>query len=221
MDIRTELQEQETKYGNVYSDIMFALNDIEDFDEDTNLKDRFYYRASKLLKDYLEIIDNLDYEINKKVGFFEKIKQKNIIEKKYNELNNFKNRNLKDFNKLSNCSKCNCLKCIANCDFNPCNRCKEQGKVNFCDRENENLINFNNLVEQQYNYESSKYENIDILSEIIVNNKRYRMIYDREEKTNLILYFDYSLKDGNIYDAVADDDENLDRVIEIFESNKY
>lgn len=220
MNIELEIQNDKVKYGNIYSNIMFTLNEIEDFYEDTTIKERFYYRASSLLKIYLDMIDDITFEMNKKVGFFEKLKQKRIIEDKYNELLKFKSKNIRDFNKLSNCVNCSCLKCISRCKFNPCSRCKEEGYVKYCDKEHENLIKFDNLVEQQYNYETSQQESIDILSEIMIDENRYRMIYDRGEQNNLILTFDYSLKDGNIYGAVSDDDINVDKVIELFESNK-
>ncbi|MGL5616022.1 MAG: hypothetical protein ACRDD2_07340 [Sarcina sp.] len=220
MDIKLELEREKLKYGNIYSDIMFSLNEIEDFEENTTLKNRFYYRASRLLKEYLAMMDDINFEINKKVGFFEKMKQKSLIDSKYNELMNFKNRNIKDLNKLCNCTKCKCLKCISDCNLDPCNRCKDAGAVNFCEDGN-NLIKFTNLVESQYNYQTSQYENIDILAEVIVNEKRYRFIYDRGERRNLIFNFNYSLNEGNLYEPVPDDDEDLNKVIEIFESNKY
>ena len=52
MNAKEFLDKEKTTYGNLYSELIFVLDDIEDLSEDSTLKERAYYKNIKILKKY-------------------------------------------------------------------------------------------------------------------------------------------------------------------------
>ena len=86
------------------------------------------------------------------LSFLNKSKENEIIK----ECEDFKKTYKDSLDKIFVCSKCMCVKCIRECGFNPCLSCNKTGKVNYCDKENTNLIVFKNFIKQQYNNETNE-----------------------------------------------------------------
>ena len=153
MNAKEFLDKEKNTYGNLYSELIFVLDDIEDLSEDSTLKERAYYKNIKILKKYNDLLD---------------IKECEDFKKTYKD----------SLDKIFVCSKCMCVKCIRECGFNPCLSCNKTGKVNYCDKENTNLIVFKNFIKQQYNNETNENEPIEILCEVemLDMDKRFRII---------------------------------------------
>lgn len=223
MNLIEFLEEERQVYGNLYSKLVFLLDDIEALSDVSTLKTRAYYKNLKVLKQYNELMDDIERlsnDKNKKLSrlFTSYNKDKCLIDK----CNNFKSKNYNELNKIRICSDCVCLKCIKKCKFNPCMSCNKTGKVQFCNKSNINLITFDNFRKNQYNNETNTNDPIEILCEVEFLNldKRFRIIKDLKEDEVLVLEFVYSIKDGDLYYSV--DDVNLfNEIIEIYESNKF
>ena len=82
MNAKEFLDKEKTTYGNLYSELIFVLDDIEDLSEDSTLKERAYYKNIKILKKYNDLLDKLSRELPEKksfLSFLNKSKENEII----------------------------------------------------------------------------------------------------------------------------------------------
>lgn len=220
MNTKEFLDKEKNIYGNLYSQLIFVLDDIEDLSENSTLKERAYYKNIKILKKYNDLLDKVSRELPEKksfLSFLNKSKENDIIK----ECEDFKKTYKDSLDKIFVCSECMCVKCIRKCGFNPCLSCNKSGKVNYCDKINTNLIVFKNFIKQQYNNESRENEPIEILCEVemLDIDKRFRIIKEVLSGNQLVLEYIYNIKDGDLYNSI-DDIDLFNEVIEIYESNK-
>lgn len=220
MNAKEFLDKEKTTYGNLYSELIFVLDDIEDLSEDSTLKERAYYKNIKILKKYNDLLDKLSRELPEKksfLSFLNKSKENEIIK----ECEDFKKTYKDSLDKIFICSKCMCVKCIRECSFNPCLSCNKTGKVNYCDKENTNLIVFKNFIKQQYNNETNENEPLEILCEVemLDMDKRFRIIKEVLSGEQFVLEYVYNIKDGDLYNSIEDVDL-FNEIIDIYESNK-
>lgn len=214
------LDKEKNIYGNLYSKLIFVLDDIEDLSENSTLKQRAYYKNIKILKKYNDLLDECSKNKPEKkslFSFLNKSNEKEIISK----CENFKITYKDSLDKIFICSECTCVKCIRNCGFNPCLSCNKTGKVNYCDRENTNLIVFKDFIKQQYNGDTSENEPLEILCEVemLDIDKRFRIVKEVISGQQYVLEYTYDLKDGDLYNSV-DDVDLFNEIIEIYENNK-
>ena len=208
MNAKEFLDKEKTTYGNLYSELIFVLDDIEDLSEDSTLKERAYYKNIKILKKYNDLLDKLSRELPEKksfLSFLNKSKENEIIK----ECEDFKKTYKDSLDKIFVCSKCMCVKC------------NKTGKVNYCDKENTNLIVFKNFIKQQYNNETNENEPLEILCEVemLDMDKRFRIIKEVLSGEQLVLEYVYNIKDGDLYNSIEDVDL-FNEIIDIYESNK-
>ena len=69
MNAKEFLDKEKNTYGNLYSELIFVLDDIEDLSEDSTLKERAYYKNIKILKKYNDLLDKLSRELPEKKSF--------------------------------------------------------------------------------------------------------------------------------------------------------
>ena len=220
MNAKEFLDKEKNTYGNLYSELIFVLDDIEDLSEDSTLKERAYYKNIKILKKYNDLLDKLSRELPEKksfLSFLNKSKENEIIKECEDSKKTYKD----SLDKIFVCSKCMCVKCIRECGFNPCLSCNKTGKVNYCDKENTNLIVFKNFIKQQYNNETNENEPIEILCEVemLDMDKRFRIIKEVLSGEQFVLEYVYNIKDGDLYNSIEDVDL-FNEIIDIYESNK-
>ncbi|WP_300262838.1 hypothetical protein [Clostridium sp.] len=220
MNVKEFLDKEKNTYGNLYSQLMFVLDDIEDLSEDSTLKERAYYKNIKILKKYNDLLDKASKELPEKksfLSFLNKSKENEIIK----ECEDFKKTYKDSLDKIFMCSECVCVKCIRECEFNPCLSCNKTGKVNYCDKENTNLIVFKNFIKQQYNNETNQNEPVEILCEVEILdiNKRFRIIKEILSGEQFVLEYVYNIKDGDLYNSI-DDVDLFNEIIDLYESNK-
>ena len=70
MDKDLDFIETERNYwGKIYTEIMFALNEVSPFIEEKKLKQRKYYSKSDALKEYIKLLDSAETDCKKKSLF--------------------------------------------------------------------------------------------------------------------------------------------------------
>lgn len=214
------LDKEKNIYGNLYSKLVFVLDDIEDLSEDSTLKQRAYYKNIEILKKYNALLDESSKKKPEKKSFFSFLNKSND-NKIISECEAFKKTYKDSLEKIFICSECTCVKCIRECGFNPCMSCNKTGKVNYCDKENTNLIVFNNFVKPQYNSETGENEPLEILCEVemLDIDKRFRIIKEVISGQQYVLEFIYNIKDGDLYNSI-DDVDLFNEIIEVYENNK-
>jgi hypothetical protein len=176
-------------YGKLYSDIAFAIDEIQDFLDKDIVKNRKYVSRQPLLKKYIDLLDAAKSE-DKSKGFFGSL----FGGDKYTGiLKDFKKDHHQEFNQLEKCTKCECLKCIAICKFDSCNGCRNGERIGFCDHEKTNLAFFDgsedSIIELVNNKtgQDDRYEIMAIIQDPI-NDKRYIVIENAHDRERFILY---------------------------------
>ncbi|MGG5462175.1 hypothetical protein [Clostridium sp. B9] len=221
MNANEFLDKEKTTYGNLYSQLVFVLDDIEALSEDSTLRERAYYKNIKILKKYNDLLDEESRKLPEKKSFFSflsKSKDNEIIK----ECEDFKKTYKDALAKTFICSECVCVKCIRACEFNPCVSCNKTGKVNYCDKKNTNIIVFKNFIKQQYNSDTKENEPLEILCEVemLDIDKRFRIIKEVISGQQYVLDYTYDIKDGDLYNSI-DDVDLFNEIIEIYENNKF
>lgn len=201
-------------WGKVYVDISYGIDNVAPFLNENTLKVRKYYGKVDVLKRYITLLENSDAECKKNASsFFGRFKENNSIFL----ISSYKNDNILQFNQLKNCSKCACLNCPKDCDFNSCRGCREDSFIKKCDHEKINMTVHDNFILNLTNNSTGRPSSYKVLATlqdselqrqyIIIEN-----IIDKEDKFVLYYYPGISEDDyGEISDA-----EEFDFIVETF-----
>ena len=214
------ISSEKSYYGKIYSDIAFAIDEIQDFLDKDILKNRKYVSRQPLLKKYIELLDAAKSE-DKEKGFFGNL----FNGDKYTGiLKDFKKDHHEAFNQLEKCSKCECLKCMAVCKFDSCNGCRNGAHIGSCDHQKTNLAFFDgsedSIIELVNNKTGidDRYEIMAIIQNA-TNDKRYIVIENVSDRERFILYLypkisedEYGeITDETDFNFAASEYENVER----------
>ncbi|MFD3156224.1 DUF1292 domain-containing protein [Haloimpatiens sp. FM7330] len=209
-----EYTEREKKvYGKLYSDIVYAVDNISDFVEKDKLKTRKYVSKLPIVKEYIELIDTANREADKK-GILDVFRS----DEKYKRLlEDYKKRNKNDFKQLMDCSKCMCLNCSAECGFDSCIGCVQDSRVKYCDHEKVNFTVYDNFTLNLTNNntgEDSTYKVLGIVHNLELD-KRYIIIENiNDEDDKYILYYYPGISEDQY--GEIENKEELDYVISLY-----
>lgn len=213
MNLEKFLEEEEKDAGKLYSDIVFALEEIEDYVPKEQLNERTYVKNLKTLEEYVNMIKEAKIDNHSK-GTFEKIFSSNNDVKE--KLQQFKNENFEKFNKLRNCVKCKCFKCTNECIMEGCNRCDNSGTIASCDKKLTCVYVFKNKHLELTNDKTGRTDMYNVLS--IVQDKEcdklFIIIEGHGEK--FVLYY-YPGISEDTYGEITDV-EDFNYAIEAFEN---
>lgn len=204
-----------------YTNITFSINDIMEFEEETDIKTRYFVKNIKILDKYMEDVDKAESLLNKKkkVLFF------NVDAASSSEINNcvnsileYKNKYNDVFLKLECCSKCQCLNCMRDCKFKACLSCGKSGRVTECDKEKYNITMFKNEFTKLYNGETNQYDSVEVLAQvdILTEDTSFRVIKSNGEF--LILTYIHNPANGDSYGSV-NDKETFNFIADLYERN--
>ena len=214
------ISSEKSYYGKIYTDISFAIDEVQDFLDKDIFRNRKYVSRQPLLKKYIDLLDAAKSE-EKDKGFFGNL----FNGDKYTGiLKDFKNDRHEEFNQLEKCTKCECLKCMAACKFDSCNGCRNGEHITFCDHEKTNIALFDgsedSMIELVNNKtgEDDKYEIMAIIQNAL-NNRRYIVIENVHDRERFILYYypkisedEYGeITDETDFDFAASEYENVER----------
>lgn len=207
-------QERE-KYEKMYVDVTYAVNEIQDFVTEEQLRKRKYYSKISVLKEYIDLINKADKEADGK-GMFEIFKSD---EKYKTMLEEYKSKNSEDLIQISDCCKCACFQCTCECKFDTCLGCREKSKIVYCDHKEINITSYENLTIELFNNDTNENSIYKVLAVIqdIEKEKRYIIIQNIEDEDDkYILYYYPGLKEDR-YEEI-DNAEEFDRIALLFKS---
>lgn len=225
-EVKDWIAREKSAVGKCYEDIIFGIENIIDFKDGTDIENRYFVKNAKILDKYMEKIYEIEARLDrkKKVLFF-KVEDvdKNEINRLVDECKEYRRNSRNIFEKLNFCRKCECLNCVSNCKFASCNTCGQRGKVTECDKEDKEIVMFNNATTELYNSDTMVFDTVNVLTQvnILSKNSMYRVIETGGEY--LILTYSREIngkenygevKDSEVFDYIADAYErNIDKIL--------
>ncbi|MDO5516519.1 MAG: DUF1292 domain-containing protein [Clostridium sp.] len=208
------INEEKSTWGKVYTDVAYAIDEISPFIDESDLKKRKYYTKSHVLQDYIKLLNSAESEVNKK-SLFSIFKSNNAS---ITLIQDYKAKNRSVFKQLEKCSRCQCLNCSFECDFNGCESCRENSLICSCDKKKINVRKFDDFMLDLTNNDngiSSKYKVLAVLEDCELE-KQYIILENlTRSEDKMVLYYYPGIKEdtyGEITDA-----EEFDFVVETFQ----
>ena len=215
----TIIEDEKNKYNKIYTDLVFACDDLKHILDTEELKKRTFLYKVESLKDYMNYLDKLERENKEKKSIFSKLFNKDYnIESKINNYLTVDKR--KDIEKLNKCEKCKCKNCISKCTMTQCYNCREGESVVNCNKENLLLTNCDEKV-TLYNGDKEIIFNVKgYLIEKDCNGNFIRYIYliDSKDYDNQHILKYSKFKGEERYDSVITDNTQ-DELVRI--NNKF
>ena len=194
------IDSEQADNGKLYSDVIFALEEIEEFVPKEQLSDRKFVEYLPVLKTYLDMLQTAEVDNNSK-GTFGKFFRSNSSEGAV--LENFKTQNLHKLNQIRSCVKCKCLTCPSECIMEGCNRCDKSGKVAKCDKKTTAVYTFTDKKLELNNNKTGENDTYNVLA--IVQDKGYNQFFIiielRGEK--FVLYYHPGISEDT-YEEITD-----------------
>lgn len=214
---KSYIEEERALWGKYYTDIAFAINEIEPFVDEKELRKRKYYSKFGIMKDYIKLLDDVEVDSNKK-SFFNAFKSDDRIEK----LRAYKDKNRIVFKQFENCSKCSCLNCVAECKFKSCSGCRENSFLKTCDKEKINVRYHKHFqIDLRNNDTGAKntYKVLATLEDSELDNLYIILENVRDSGDKLVLYYYPGLREDT-YGEITDVEE-FDFVVETYQQADY
>lgn len=207
------LKSEKNKYGKLYVDINYAIDNVSPFLEESTLKSRKYVAKASVLKKYIDLLQATESEISKG-GFFSRFNNDKYIDL----LNDYKKDNSESLNQLEKCSKCKCLNCTADCKFDSCLACRDNSCTVFCDHKKANVSKPENFILDLTNNRTGgndRYMVLGILQDVELNTK-YIIIENIITKEKFILYYYPGISEDS-YGEISNPEE-FDFIVSTFQS---
>ncbi|WP_250675901.1 hypothetical protein LZ906_010490 [Paraclostridium ghonii] len=211
---------EKKKYDKMYTDLVFAVNDLKQILTNEELNKRVFIRKVDDLSDYIAFLNELEKQDNNgdKAIFAKIFKKKVDIE---TEIQSYLTRDKRQsINKLDRCKMCKCINCVSECPFNRCINCRELEYTYECDKEKFVFTKSTDIVTLYSGDEDFKFDVRGYLIEKQEDESLSRYVYlvDSKDKDNQQLLEYFKFKGEESYDSVinGDDTYNLDRLYNKF-----
>jgi len=186
--------------GKLYADVIFPLEEIEEFIPREQLLERKFVEYLPALKTYVDMLKAAEVD-NRSKGVFGKIFGGD--KSKQESIERFKENNYEKFEQLRGCVSCKCITCPTECMMEGCNRCEKSGKVSKCDKKTTCVYTFTERTIDLTNDKTGEPAEYNVLS--IVQDKEYNQLFiiielDTEK---YVLYFNPGVSE-DIYGEITD-----------------
>lgn len=211
------IEEERGLWGKYYTDIAFAISEIEPFLEDKDLRKRKYYTKFGIMKDYIKLLDDVELD-SKKKSFFNSFKADDRIEK----LRAYKSKNISTFKQFESCARCACLNCVADCKFKSCNGCRESSFIKTCDKNKINVRYHKHFQIDLKNNDTgvrNTYKVLGTLEDCELDHLYIVLENVRDSNDKLVLYYFPGIREDN-YGEITDGNE-FDFVVEAYQQADY
>lgn len=210
---------EKRKYDKKYTDLVFSVNDLKQILDDKELNKRVFIRKVDDLSNYMNFLNLLEKEeaLESKKGLFSKMfKKGKDIDK---EINSYLDRDKREsIEKLSCCSNCKCINCVAKCPFDRCINCRESEYTYSCDKEK---FVFTKSADKVTLYQDDEAFVFDVKGYLIEKHEdgtlsRYVYLVDTKDKDNQHLLEYTKFKGEENYSSVIEGDD-ASRLEELYE----
>ncbi|MGL5693152.1 MAG: hypothetical protein ACRCXA_03685 [Peptostreptococcaceae bacterium] len=209
----TRIESEKNKYNKIYTDLVFASDDLKQMLDEEELKKRSFLSKVDILKDYMNFLDKLEKEDQQKKGLFAKLFSKNEdIESK---LDSYLTRGkITNLDKLSKCSLCKCRNCISTCPMNQCYNCREKEYVLDCNKADSTLTSNSETVTLYNGNDKIVFDVKGYLIEKDAEDNYIRYVYliDQNDYDNQHILRYSKFKGEESYDSVITDDTQYELV---------
>jgi hypothetical protein len=180
------LKSEKERYGKVYVDLTYAVDNISPFLENAELNKRKYVTKLSLLKKYIDLIESAEREVYKKGGFLNFFNDDKYIDL----LNSYKNDNKEDINQLEHCSQCVYRNCLED-KFDGCLGCRENSRIVFCDHEKINVTFHDNWILTLNNDKTGDMDRFKVLATLqdIIKDQKYIIIKNLRTDEKFVLHY--------------------------------
>ena len=209
----TRIEEEKNKYNKVYTDLVFASDDLKQMLDEDELNKRSFITKVETLKDYMSFLDKLERDSKAKKGLFAKLlnKDMDVNSKIDNYLSKDKIINL---GKLDKCSLCKCRNCVSKCPMDQCFNCREKEYVLDSNKTDSLLTSCNDTVTL---YNGNKEIIFNVKAYLIEKDKdgnysRYVYLIDSEDYDNQHILKYSKFKGEERYDSVITDDTQYELI---------
>lgn len=200
--IENFIREEKNKYGKMYVDISFAIDNISPFLGDDLNKRRYAARLAPL-KRYIELLESAETEVSKG-GLLNMFKDDKYIDL----LTDYKRDHREELNQLKKCCCCCCLSCAADCKFDSCLGCRNGAHVIQCDHKRISVVYHDDFSLNLTNNDTGKDDSFKVLAtlEDAEKDKRYIITQSSSTGDKFILYYYPGIKEDT-YGEITDEDE--------------
>lgn len=199
------------KYQDIYTKIMFEVDEIRPFLPEEIIQNRRYVSKLNQLKAYIDKIKEADCKAEK-TGILQS------DEKYKEELLRFKNSINQDLDKMEKCMNCACLNCInESCQFNSCLGCRQSARVKYCDKERNTLIEFDNWILELTNNDTGSENRYMVLAvvEDLEFEEMYIMLENiKDGSDKLVLKYSTGIKEDT-YGEITNPEE-FDQIVSFY-----
>jgi len=203
---------ERNRYGKVFVDVNYAIDNISPFLEKADLKKRKYVVKVPILKKYMDLLNAAEAE-GKKGGFLNMFHS----DKSIDLLREYKRDNFETFTQLENCKSCACLNCTADCEFNGCLGCRAGSHITKCDHSKINVTLHESFTLDLRNDRTGRTDKYTVLATLqdVELDRQYIIIENKMNDEKFILYY----YPGIVEDTYGEinDGEEFDFIVSTFD----
>lgn len=199
------IKSEKDKYGKIFVDLTYAIDNTEPFLEKGQLNQRKYINKLPVLKKYIDLLESAQMESGKKGGFLSFFKDDNTVDL----LNSYKKDNIETFSQLEHCQKCKYINCVHNHDkFDGCLGCRPNSKIAYCDHDKINVTLHDNWNLQLNNDNTGAVDNFRVLATLqdVEREQKYIILHNRRTDEKLVLYYIPGISEDS-YGEISDGEE--------------
>lgn len=207
------LKREKERYGKVYIDLAYAVDNISPFLQREELNKRKYVSKLPALKRYIDLIESAEREVHKKGGFLNFFNDDKYIDL----LNSYKRDNSDALNQLEHCSKCVHRNCTED-KFDGCQGCRENSRIVLCDHDRINVTFHDNWVLTLNNDRTGDIDKFKVLATLqdASKNQKYIIIENIRTDEKFVLYYYPGISEDS-YGEISNPEE-FDYVVSTYQS---
>ena len=207
------LKKEKERYGKVYVDLTYAIDNVSPFLERDELSKRKYATKLPVLKKYIDLVESAEREVHKKGGFLSFFNDDKYIDL----LNSYKHDNADTLNQLEHCSQCVHRNCTED-KFDGCLGCRENSKIVYCDHERINVTFHDNWILTLNNDRTGDMDRYKVLATLqdVVRQQKYIIIENLRSDEKFVLYYNPGITEDS-YGEISDPEE-FDYIVSTYQS---
>jgi len=207
------LKNEKDRYGKMYVDLTYAIDNIAPFIDSKELNNRKYVAKLPVLKKYIDLIEAAQGELSKKNVF-----SRFFSDNKYIDLlNTYKRDNMETLSQLENCSRCVYRNCMED-KFDGCLGCKSGSRIVYCDNKKISVRLHDNWMLNLTNDRTGAVDKYNVLATLqdIELDRKYIIIENLITKEKFILHYYPGISEDS-YSEITDPEE-FDFIVSTYQS---